>query len=175
MENNGKKIAGIICIVLGSIFLFVGLTVGGVMFITKTIFQAQLDAIEEEMEAIDDLERTEGEIVDVYSGGSSGYSVGGSAYTEIGFYDDDDEYYEIIVNAYSSELSEGDEIDVYYDAKDPATAYVPGIVEEVLELIGDIFSAIGLVIGIGFGGFGLILLIVGIVLVKKSKPQNNYY
>lgn len=94
----------------------------------------------------------------------------GDGTTVVEYYvEDEDEYYTVTYNMSSSSYSEGTPVDVYYDEDYPDECMVPEIQEGTFGLMNNIFSGLGLGLGIFFAIFGLPFVIGGIVLIKKAK------
>ena len=167
MQSNGKKVAGIIMIAIGVIFLLVTVSVCGSFLFVEKMIELSVEQMEDEMDEFDELESTDGEIV--YMDGNSDYSYGSDSYTEIGFYTEDGDYYEFSVDAYSSDYDEGDEIEVYYDAENPRNAFAPELLEGIIDGISGVFGLVGKIVGIVFGLISLAFIIGGIVLLKGNR------
>lgn len=173
MENQTRKIIGIILTVMGGLSLFAGLILGLIFLGARLVMGTVAGHIEtaiDEMGA--DAVKVTGEIVEVHLNGSSGASYGGNAYTVVGFYDEEAQYHEVEISAASSVLEEGDKVTVYYDDKDPDNYAIPEITESALGIVGGVFSVIGIVLLTAFVLIGVVLLVIGIILIKKSKKRN---
>lgn len=160
---NAKKIINIIMIVFGIIMLFMGLLFGGIFGVTGGLMGGAGDKNNEEWEAFqDDAIETEGEIIDVDNG------------TVIEYYcEEDDRYYKVTLSVTSSLYPVGKQVSVYYNEDNPRECMVPEIMDSTYGILSTTFSGIGIVLGILFGGIGLVLLIAGIIMGKKNTGRMN--
>ena len=158
MNKNG---CGIVLIVIGAILLFIGLVVGGVFSVVGYSSKKALDEYEEEFSDFKkDADKYKGEVTEI-----------GDGYTIIEFEDDDGEDCEIYLPSSSSSYPEGERVTVYCDP-DSDVAFVPDIETSGLETFGYLFTVLGMGILTVFGVIGLILIICGIVSLKKHKKNN---
>lgn len=163
--NNGKRVGGILMIVFGSLFLFMGILFGSIFGLAGYAIKNESDMVDKDFEELkEDAMTTTGVVVETDDG-----------LTIIEYYaQEDDTYYETSCNVRSSSYEVGSEVTVYYDADEPQDAMVPELYEETYGLLNTIFSGFGFAFVGFFVILGLPLLIGGIVLMKKAKvPHDN--
>jgi len=162
--NDGKKTFGVISIVLGAVVLFFGLIFGGIFAIVGGVFNSEGKIAEDRFEYFeDDAIKTKGKVVSSYD-----------STTVVSYEDEDGEIYEIYFNSSSSDYKSGTKVDVYYDEDNPEIAMVPAIEIDMMRMVGKVFSTIGIVALIVTSVIFVIGLILGIVLISKSKKENVY-
>lgn len=157
--SKGKKIGGIILIILGTIALVIGIAVGalfGVMNSATDELNAQVDELRENTVS------TEGEIVGIDEEGMA----------TIAFYSEEDgsQYYAYCM-ILSDDYQVGDIVEVCYDPYDPNNAPIaPELLLVGMGAIGGVGTGIGVVIGV----VGLIMIVIGIVLLVSNKKDKKW-
>ena len=164
-----KKIIGIILTVLGSLGILFALIFGFIFGGLGMGFSAAKNSNQEYKS--DEYSSCTGVIVSTSGSGSS--SSGSSSETTISYTVDGLEY-QGTVNMYSSSFVKGDTITVYYDLTNPNRFEVPELSEAVFGTMGTIFSGIGIVFLIIFGGIGAGMIVGGIILIRLAKKDNMY-
>ncbi|MCH5281886.1 MAG: DUF3592 domain-containing protein [Lachnospiraceae bacterium] len=157
-ERNGKRAAGFALIGFGSLFLVIAFTLSIgfliVIGIMNNVSEAEQENLAELMEH------------GVETVGTVTYAEDDR--TDISYYDEEGNYYQVSYNSYYSKYGKGAEIAVYYDKENPNICQVPGLTIEVAQMLAGIFKIVG---GIVIGGLlllGIPLIIGGVVLNKKS-------
>ena len=181
MNKKKKSTAGVVCIVVGIILLVLSAGIFTVFnTISNVIIREADNEIDEFRESVENMEKTNGSILET-NGGGSDYAYGTNAYTEIEFTDEYGEEYRVVLYAYSSDFENGDKVEVIYDADNPESAMAPDFYYNIFENLTKIFSLVSkLVLGV-FGGISALLIIVGIALNVKASKQvevvsaSNYY
>lgn len=157
--SKGKKIGGIILIILGTIALVIGILIGAV-------FGAMNSATEELESQMEELRAstvsTEGEIVDIDD----------ESMASIEFYcAEDGNWYTTYIMVLSDNYQVGDIVEVCYDPYDPTNApMAPELVLEGVGAIGGIGTGVGVVIGV----IGAIMIVIGIVLLVSNKKDKQW-
>ena len=155
---NGKKVGGIALTVFGGIFLFMGLLFGVIFGIVGGAMGGAADDVNAEFEEFAEYAvETTGVVVDAGDGATT---------VE---YEADGDYYQVDYTISTSEFGQGDYISVYYDPDNPYSCMVPELESGAIEMMGGIFSGVGIGVGIFFVILGLAFMIPGIILIKKSK------
>ena len=156
---NLKKVISVFLIIFGAFMLFMGILFGVIFGVTGGAMGKAGEQSAEEWEAFkDDAVATTGEIISTGNG------------TTIKYYAEEaDAYYEATLSVTTSQYPVGKEVTVYYNEDNPADCMVPEIMESTYGIMNTVFSGMGLVMGILFGGIGLVILVVGIILGKKKK------
>lgn len=88
-------------------------------------------------------------------------------------YEVDGGLYEVDFNMQSSGYPVGTGVTVYYNDNQPEECRVPELTEATFGTLGGVFGGFGIAFAILFGVFGIVCLVVGIILIKTSKPKNN--
>ena len=153
-----KKVIGIILIVLSVLSIFMGgifLVVCGILGGTFGIIGSTGGLTVEDGATV---ESTYGEVYDVSDSMTTiCYEVDGVSYMGS-------------LNMTTSEITEGDIVTVEYDSSNPTSFAVPEM-NEAFGTIGGIVGGVGVGVGLIFLIPGIAMLVIGIVLVKKSKKQ----
>lgn len=157
--SKGKKIGGIILIILGTIALVIGIAVGalfGVMNSATDELNAQVDELRENTVS------TDGEIIDIDD----------ESMATIEFYCEEDGYwYDAYIMVLSDEYQVGDIVEVCYDPYDPANAPIaPELLLAGMGTIGGVGTGVGVVIAV----IGLIMIVIGIVLLVSNKKDKKW-
>ncbi|MBE5883966.1 MAG: hypothetical protein E7291_06075 [Lachnospiraceae bacterium] len=159
-----KRIAGGIMIFIGVILLFMAIIFSVVFgFVGNTMEAMQSSTNEEWEEFAEYAVETIGEIVDVDDSTTVAY-----------FVESENAYYETTLSVSNSAFNEGDLVAVYYDEDSPRDCMVPEIYSSTYGTLNTVFSGVGIGVGIVMAVFGLPILIVGIVLIRKKKPAPTY-
>lgn len=157
--SKGKKIGGIILIILGTIALVIGIAVGalfGIMNSATDELNAQVDELRENTVS------TEGEIIGIDEEGMAA----------IAFYsvEDGSQYYAYCM-ILSDEYQIGDIVEVCYDPYDPNNAPIaPELLLAGMGTIGGVGTGVGVVIAV----IGLIMIVIGIVLLVSNKKDKKW-
>lgn len=156
---NIKKIISVFMIVFGIMMIFMAILFSCIFGFTGGAIGQAGDKSAEEWEAFkEDAIATTGEIISTDNG------------TTIKYYaEEEDNYYKATLNVTTSEYPVGREVTVYYNEDNPRDCMVPEITESTYGMMNTVFSGVGILMGVLFGGMGLMILIVGIVLGKKKK------
>ena len=155
---NGKKVGGIVLAVFGGLFLFLGLLFGVIFGIVGGAMGGAADDVNAEFEEFSEYAvETTGVVVDA-----------GDGATTIE-YEADGDYYQVDYTISTSEFGQGDYISVYYDPDNPYSCMVPELESGAMEMMGGIFSGVGIGVGVIFIIVGLAFMIPGIIMLKKSK------
>lgn len=157
--SKGKKIGGIILIILGTIALVIGIAVGalfGVMNSATDELNAQVDELRENTVS------TDGEIIDIDDEGMA----------TIEFYCEEDGYwYDAYIMVLSDEYQVGSVVEVCYDPSDPSNAPIaPELLLAGMGTIGGVGTGVGVVIGV----IGVIMIVIGIVLLVSNKKDKKW-
>lgn len=156
--QNGKRISGIILILLGSLLLLLAVTFAASFLGVGSFLGAERDKYNADWESFSkNAVEVSGEIMDTDGGTTILYPV-------------DDDYYCVTLSVSNSAYGIGDVISVYYDPADPEQCMVPELYDSTYGLLDTIFSGLGAGLGAAFGILGLGILIGGIFLMKKSRP-----
>ena len=155
---NPKKVLSIILIFFG-IASFLGAAVLGISFyFAGDAIGNEADKAAQEWEEFQDTAiATRGTIVDTDNG------------TKIKYTTEEGDIYNVRLNVTSSLYPEGENVTVYYDKFNPGNAMVPEITESTMGILNKTFSGIGIIFGGIMGFFGIVMLITGIVVGRKSK------
>lgn len=168
--SKGKKIGGIILVVLGTIGLVIGIAIGALF---GAMGGAMGEAVNEIEQQIEDARltgvSTYGEITDIDSEGMG----------TIEFYcDEDGSWYEMNMMVLSDEYGEGSTVEVIYDPDRMYDAdYIPVVPElyrAAMGMVGDTVPGVGIGVGVFFGVVGAVLLIVGIILLVGNKKDKKW-
>lgn len=150
-----KRIIGIILTVMGGIFLAMALlygvifgSVGGAM---KYAGGSADEFLQEATTMVCD-----GEVISTDNGTTIAYEV-------------EDARYEWQVLITNSEYSVGTPVTVYYDETNPMRCSVPELVQGTYNLLGNIFGGIGIGLAVAFIVLGVAAVVIGIILIRKSK------
>ena len=153
-----KKVIGIILIILSVLPIFMGgifLVVCGILGGTFGII-GNAGGLSVEDGAT--VESTYGEVYDVSDSKTTiCYEVDGVSYMGS-------------LNMTTSEITEGDIVTVEYDSSNPTSFAVPEM-NEAFGMIGGIVGGVGVGIGLVCLIPGIAMLVIGIILVKKSQKQ----
>lgn len=157
--SKGKKIGGIILIILGTIGLVIGFAIGGIFGLMNSAtgeLEAQIDELRENTVS------TDGQIVDIDD----------ESMATVEFYCEEDGYwYETYIMVLSGDYRVGDIVEVCYDPYDPSNApIVPELLLSGVGAIGGIGTGVGIVIGV----IGVIMLVIGIVLLVSNKKEKKW-
>ena len=155
-----KKVIGIILVVFSSLGILLGLFFLLMFGLFGTIFGALGNSGGLEVAAGATVETVEGEIFMVDDSSTTIY------------YEVDGLPYMGMLNITSSEFSEGDEITVQYDSSNPANFAAPELLD-VFGVMGGIFGGAGVVIGLVFLIPSIAMLVIGIILIKKAKKEQQ--
>lgn len=169
--NKGRKIGGIILVILGTISLLVGILFGSIFLAGGGVMdsdegQAEIDSrLDYELsEFKEDALTTYGEVIDVDE-----ETITVEYYSEV-----DDYWYETEFELLSSGIyNVGDTIEIWYNVDDPSYAMSPDVIRDSMGDVGGMMSAVGAVFLCIFGIVGLVMLIIGIVLLVK-KPEKPF-
>lgn len=155
--NHGKKIAGIVLMAFGGLFLFMGIMFAIAFMTVGSVMGNQRESMNQEWESfVKYAEQTTGEIVDTNNG------------TTVKYYADGAEYWEHF-SVSNSAFGPGDDVAVYYDGADPDRCMVPELFDSTYGILNTVFSGLGIGLGLFFGVIGLALFIGGAFLNKKAK------
>lgn len=156
---NFKKISSVFMIIFGIFMLFMGILFGVIFGVTGGAMGSAGEQTAEEWETFkEDAIATTGKIISTNNG------------TTIKYYAEEaDAYYEATLSVTTSQYPVGREVTVYYNEDDPGDCMVSEIMESTYGILNTVFSGMGTVMGVLFGGIGLVILIAGIVLGKKKK------
>lgn len=162
-NKNSKKAISFFMIAFGSFFLMLGLLLGGVFLAVGGVMSSK---VEQEMDEFSSFQEnaleTTGEVIDADS--DAGYTVF-EYYAEI-----DDSWYEVTYDVYFSDYKRGTIVTVYYDKNDPGSCMIPEFTEVSYGFLRNIFTLVGGIVGGVFIVIGLLILIAGIVIKKKTTP-----
>ncbi len=168
--SKGKKIGGIILVIIGTIFLVIGLAVGGLFGAVNGEMDSAMAEVEQQIE---DARRTGvttyGEITDIDS----------ESMATIEFYcaEDDSSYY-FTMMVVSDSYGVGSEVEVCYDPYRLGDAdYVPiapDLMMEGMEVILSTATTGGVTVGVVIGVIGAVLLVIGIVLLVSNKKEKKW-
>ena len=163
-NKNSKKAVGFLLIAFGSLFLVLGLLLGGIFMAVGGMMGSE---IEQERNAFSSFREnaleTTGKVTDVDSD---------EGYTTFGYYAATGEsFYEVTYDGYFSDYKRGTTVTVYYDKDDPGQCMIPDFTEDSYGFLQKIFTMIGGIVGGVFAVIGLVMLIVGIVIKKKATPS----
>ena len=152
---------------VGIIFVIIGLTIGGCFIIVSAIMGKITGDFEKELEEFRPYANTTSGYVE--------YSYDG--HTLITYYDNEGNGYNKRYNSSSTDL-EGTTVTVYYDKDDPASCMVPEVESGVLQLLGNIFLIVGIVLIVIFCGIGISVMIGCNAVAKKmqavqTSPEEN--
>ncbi len=162
--SKGKKIGGIILVILGTLGVGIGIIFGLLFGAVSSVFEDEEfgSMMDTQMaEIIEGGIPTEGTITDIdYDEGLA----------TVEYYSETEEcWYETQMPAMSENYSIGDTVTVYYDLNNPdypeLDALAPEMFGDAMGAVGDMMPAVGGVFGGVFGVIGLIMLIIGIVLL----------
>lgn len=168
--SKGKKIGGIVLIVIGAIFLVIGIAIGGLFGVLNSSMD---DAMAEVEQQIEDARRT----------GVSTYgeitSIDSESMATIEFYcDEDDSWYYFSMMVVSDNYDVGSIVEVCYDPYRLGDSnYVPVAPEMMMEGMDVILSTAstgGTVVGVVIGIIGLIPLIIGIVMLVSNNKDKKW-
>lgn len=168
--SKGKKIGGIILIILGTIALVIGLAVGGLFGVLNGSMD---DAMAEVEQQIEDARltgvTTYGEIT----------SIDSESMATIEFYcEEDGLWHSFHMMVVSDNYGVGSTVEVCYDPYQLNNSnYVPVAPDMMMEGMNVILSAAskgGLVVGVVIGIIGAVMLIIGIVLLVSNKKDKNW-
>lgn len=154
-----KDKIGIVLIVFGIVAILIGGLIGAVFLAVSGFSDKSIAKKEKEYESIKrEYVETKGFVSEVYDGE-----------TVVLFEDDNGYEYELELSMSSSSYSEGTLVTVYYDEDNPEDAIAPDMEKGILTALSNIFKIVGYVI-IGIASVpGLIFIIVGAVLHKKTE------
>ena len=155
-----KKVIGIILVVFSSLGILLGLFFLLMFGLFGTIFGALGNSGGLEVAAGATVETVEGEIFMVDDSSTTIY------------YEVDGLPYMGMLNITSSEFTEGDEITVQYDSSNPANFAAPELLD-VFGVMGGIFGGAGVVIGLVFLIPSIAMLVIGIILIRKAKKEQQ--
>jgi len=170
--GKGKKIGGIILVVLGTLGLVIGIIIGlafGAM--SSALGGEEFDA--QIAEIVEGGTPTEGTITDI------DYD---EALATVEYYSESEEcWYETQMPVMNENYSVGDTVTVYYDLNNPdypeLEAIAPEMFGDAMGAVGDAIPLVGGVFGGIFGVIGLIMLVIGILLLvsyhKAKKGMNT--
>lgn len=171
--SKGKKIGGIILVILGTLGVGIGIIFGLLFGAVSSVFE------DEEFGSMMDTQMaemvaggipTDGTITDIdYDEGLA----------TIEYYSETEEcWYETQMPVVSESYSVGDTVTVYYDLNNPdypeLDALAPAMLGDAMGTVGDMMPAVGGVFGGVFGVIGLIMLIVGIVLLVSYHKEKKW-
>lgn len=164
--SKGKKVGGIILVVLGTILLVIGIAIGALFGAMKGAMGEATGQLAEEIEDFRAYAvSTDGEITDIDDEG----------YAAVEYYcEEDGWYYETTMLAIDEKYYVGAIVEVLYDPNDPTNVMVPQMYMDGMDLIGNTGSGIGVGVGVFFGVLGGVLLIVGIVLLVSNKKDQKW-
>ena len=157
--SKGKKIGGIILIILGTIALLIGIVIGGLFGVMNSATD-ELNAQVDELRA--NTVSTDGKIIDIDD----------ESMATIEFYCKEDGYwYDAYIMVLSDNYQVGDIVEVCYDPNAPSNAPIaPELLLEGMDTIGGVGTGIGVVIGV----IGLIMIVIGIVLLVSNKKDKKW-
>lgn len=176
--KKGKKIGGIILVVLGALGIGIGIIIGLLFGAVSKVFQDdEFGGMMNEQiaELVESGIPTEGTIIEVDSEENL---------ATVEYYSDTDEcWYETTMPNMNGNYKVGDTVIVYYDLNNPRylelEVIAPEMFGDAMGAVGDVMPAVGGVAGGVFGVVGLILLIIGIVLLvtyhKDKKWMNEIH
>lgn len=168
--SKGKKIGGIILIIFGTIFLVIGIAVGGLFGVLNSSMD---DAMEEVERQIEDARRTGvttyGEITGIDS----------ESMATIEFYcDEDGSWYYFNMMVVSDNYDVGSIVEVCYDpyrlGDSDYVPVAPAMMMEGMDVILSTASTGGTVVGVVLGIIGAVLLIIGIVMLVSNKNDKKW-
>lgn len=168
--SKGKKVGGIILIILGTIGLVIGLAVGGLF---GAVSGSMDDAMAEVEQQIEDARRTGvstyGEITDIDS----------ESMATIEFYCEEDGYqYYFNMMVVSDNYGVGSTVEVLYDPyrlnDSDYVPIAPDLMMEGMDVILSTATTGGVVVGVVIGIIGAVLLIIGIVLLVSNKKDKKW-
>lgn len=168
--SKGKKIGGIILVIIGTIFLVIGLAVGGLFGAVNGELDSAMAEVEQQIEdARQTGVTTYGEITDIDS----------ESMATIEFYSEEDEsWYYFTMMVVSDNYGVGSEVEVCYDPYRMNDAdYVPiapDLMMEGMEVILSTATTGGVAVGTVLGVIGAVLLIIGIVLLVSNKKDKKW-
>ena len=146
-----KKVIGIILVILGVFNILGGIFAGIIFGLVDDMSSLVVDEYAT-------VETVEGYILDVDEDDTE---------TTV-YYEVDGYSYEGELNVYNSLYTEGTKVTVEYDSSDPANFAVPEL-SNFIGAMGNLFGGVGITIGIFGAIFGIGMLVIGIILIKKSK------
>ncbi|MBQ3037099.1 MAG: DUF3592 domain-containing protein [Lachnospiraceae bacterium] len=153
-----KKVIGIILVILGVFNILGGIFAGIIFGLFGGVFGLVDDMSSLVVDEYATVETVEGYILDVDEDDTE---------TTV-YYEVDGYYYEGELNVYNSLYTEGTKVTVEYDSSDPANFAVPEL-SNFIGAMGNLFGGVGITIGIFGAIFGIGMLVIGIILIKKSK------
>lgn len=163
-NKNSNKAVGYLLIALGSVFLMIGLLIGGIFFAVGSAMNGKM---EQETDAFSSFQEnaleTTGEVICADSD-DGGYTIF-KYYAEV-----DDSWHEVTYDGYFSDYDRGTTVTVYYDKYDPGSCMIPEFTEVSYGFFKNIFTLLGGIVGGVLGIIGLFMLIGGIVVKKKFTP-----
>lgn len=164
--SKGKKIGGIILVILGTIFLVIGIAIGALFGVMNGAMGEAVDEFNQEIEDFrEHAVSTEGLITDIDSEG----------YATVEYYCEEDGWsYETTILVVSETYYEGASVEVLYDPNNPGDVRVPDMYKEAMGLVTDTVPGIGVGVGVFFGVLGAVLLIIGIVLLVNNKKDKKW-
>ncbi len=164
--SKGKKIGGIVLIVIGTIFLVIGVAVGGLFFAVGSATDEAKGELNDEIEEFQSSAMyAAGEIVDIDD----------ESMATIEYYSEVDGYwYETQMAILSEEYGVGDMVTVFYNPDDPTDIMIPELYGDAFDTVGDTMPVIGGVFGGVFGVIGLIMLISGIIMVVSNHKDKKW-
>ena len=161
---SGKRIAGIIMTVFGGLIFLVG----AFLLCVSLFLQVTLNSVKDSQQR---------EISNFYSSTDEITHATGTVYaiedgkTIVRFKTASDETYYATIDATSSFYDVGDRVTVSYDVEDPSRC----VAEEINLAAAKTVTTFNAVMAVVYAiptVVGLVVLIVGIVLIKKSKPRS---
>ena len=164
--SKGKKIGGIILIILGTIALVIGIVFGALFGLMNGAMDEAVTELEEELDEFREHGVTTlGEITDIDD----------ESMATIEYYCEEDGYwYETYIMVLSEGYQVGSSVEVCYDVSDPTNVMVPQLYKEAMGLVGDTVPVVGIGIGVAFGVSGAVMLIIGIVLLVTNKKDKQW-
>lgn len=168
--SKGKKIGGIILVILGTIALVIGIAIGALFGAMNGAMDEAIAEVEQEIEeARQTGVSTYGEITDIDSDGMA----------TIEFYcEEDGSWYETSIMVLNEEYQVGSGVEVCYDysrfGEEDYIPVVPALYMDAMGMVGDTVPGVGIGVGVFFGVVGAILLIVGIILLVNNKKDKKW-
>lgn len=165
--GTGKKVGGIVLIILGTIFLLIGIGIGVLFGAMGNVMES--DEFTEQMDQllIGGIP-TEGYIVAIDEENLT---------ADVEYYVEEEEcWYETTQPIMNGDYEIGDVVTIYYNCHNDKELEVisPEMFGDAMGEMGGAMGTIGGVFGVGGGLVGLIMLIVGIVLIVTSHKDKKW-
>ena len=163
--SKGKKIGGIVLIIIGTIFLVIGIALIVLFAASDSAMEEAVGELEQELEEFQENNAsTYGEITDIDDEGMA----------TIEYYCAEDGYEYVTYFPAVDGYRVGSVVLVCYDPDNPTNVMVPDMYMDSMRMADDTVPVIGIVTGSILTGIGLILLIVGIVLLVNNHMDKKW-